>query len=56
MRDHLEIDFDRLWVSVFAGDPGLARSLGASGHAVYREQASEEALGRRWRATLEQLA
>ncbi len=23
MRDQLEIDFDRLWVSVFAGDPGL---------------------------------
>jgi alanyl-tRNA synthetase len=23
MRDHLAIDFDKLWVSVFAGDPGL---------------------------------
>ena len=23
MRDHLRIDFDKLWVSVFAGDPGL---------------------------------
>jgi alanyl-tRNA synthetase len=23
MRDHLELDFDKLWVSVFAGDPGL---------------------------------
>jgi alanyl-tRNA synthetase len=23
MRDHLKIDFDKLWVSVFAGDPGL---------------------------------
>src|SRR5215210_4382376 len=23
MGDHLEIDFDKLWVSVFAGDPGL---------------------------------
>jgi alanyl-tRNA synthetase len=23
MRDQLKIDFDRLWVSVFAGDPGL---------------------------------
>jgi glycosyltransferase involved in cell wall biosynthesis len=39
-----------------AGDPDLARRLGASGHAVYREQASEEALGRRWRALLERLA
>ena len=23
MRDHLELDFDKLWVSVFAGDPAL---------------------------------
>jgi alanyl-tRNA synthetase len=23
MRDHLKIDFEKLWVSVFAGDPGL---------------------------------
>jgi alanyl-tRNA synthetase len=23
MRDHLQLDFDKLWVSVFAGDPGL---------------------------------
>ena len=23
MRDHLDLDFDKLWVSVFAGDPGL---------------------------------
>ena len=23
MRDHLELDFDKLWVSVFAGDPNL---------------------------------
>jgi alanyl-tRNA synthetase len=23
MRDHLELEFDRLWVSVFAGDPAL---------------------------------
>src|SRR5438105_15403728 len=23
LRDHLRIDFDRLWVSVFAGDPEL---------------------------------
>ena len=23
MRDHLKLDFDKLWVSVFAGDPNL---------------------------------
>jgi glycosyltransferase involved in cell wall biosynthesis len=39
-----------------AGDPDLARRLGARGHAVYRERASEKALGLRWRALLERVA
>jgi glycosyltransferase involved in cell wall biosynthesis len=39
-----------------AGDPELVRRLGARGHAVYRERASEEALGRHWRALLERVA
>ena len=36
-----------------AGDPELARGLGAGGLAAYRAQASEEVLGRRWRGLLE---
>jgi glycosyltransferase involved in cell wall biosynthesis len=39
-----------------ANDPDLARQLGARGQAVYRERASEEILGRRWRAIVEGLA
>jgi glycosyltransferase involved in cell wall biosynthesis len=39
-----------------ADDPDLARQLGARGQAVYRERASEEILGRRWRAIVEGLA
>jgi len=39
MRDHLELDFDKLWVSVFAGDPAL--SLGEDDVAV----AAWEAVG-----------
>jgi glycosyltransferase involved in cell wall biosynthesis len=34
-------------------DAELARRLAAEGHAVYREQASEEVLGARWRALIE---
>ena len=36
-----------------AADPELARGVGAGGLAAYREQASEEVLGRRWRDLLE---
>jgi glycosyltransferase involved in cell wall biosynthesis len=39
-----------------AAEPKLARRLGAAGHAVYRERASEEVLGRRWRGILERVA
>jgi glycosyltransferase involved in cell wall biosynthesis len=34
-------------------DPELARRLGDGGHAVYREQASEDVLGARWRSLIE---
>ena len=36
-----------------ATEPELARALGAGGLAAYREHASEEVLGRRWRGLLE---
>lgn len=36
--------------------PELARRLSAGGRAAYGEQASEEVLGRRWRALLERVA
>ncbi|HEV2902904.1 MAG TPA: glycosyltransferase [Gaiellaceae bacterium] len=39
-----------------AGDPELARRLGAGGRYLYRERASEEVLGRRWREILERVA
>ena len=39
-----------------AGDPGLARALSAGGLAAYREHASEDVLGARWRRLLEELA
>jgi len=35
-----------------AADDGLAERLGAGGLAAYRERASEEVLGRRWRELL----
>jgi glycosyltransferase involved in cell wall biosynthesis len=35
-------------------DPELARRLGAGGRAAYEAQASEQVLGVRWRALLEQ--
>jgi glycosyltransferase involved in cell wall biosynthesis len=38
-----------------ADDGALAERIGARGHAVFREQASEEVLGARWRALLEAL-
>ncbi len=38
-----------------AGDPGLARRLSAGGLAAYRERASEEVLGPRWRSLIEGL-
>jgi glycosyltransferase involved in cell wall biosynthesis len=38
-----------------AGDPGLTHSLSEGGQAAYREHASEDVLGRRWRALLEEL-
>jgi glycosyltransferase involved in cell wall biosynthesis len=38
-----------------AADEELARRIGAGGHAAYREHASEQVLGRRWRALLEEL-
>jgi glycosyltransferase involved in cell wall biosynthesis len=34
-------------------DPALPGRLGAGGHAVYREYASEDVLGARWRALIE---
>jgi glycosyltransferase involved in cell wall biosynthesis len=42
-------------VQRLAGDPDFARALGAGGLAAYRERASEEVLGRRWRGLLEGL-
>jgi glycosyltransferase involved in cell wall biosynthesis len=36
-----------------AAEPDTARRIAAAGHAVYRERASEEVLGQRWRALLE---
>jgi glycosyltransferase involved in cell wall biosynthesis len=39
-----------------AGDPELAARLAAGGLAAYREHASEQVLGRRWRALIEGLA
>lgn len=39
-----------------AAEPELARRLGAGGHAAFREQASEDVLGRRWREILERVA
>jgi glycosyltransferase involved in cell wall biosynthesis len=39
-----------------ADEPELRRQLGAGGHAVYRERASEEVLGRRWLEILERVA
>jgi len=38
-----------------ASDGELARRVGQRGHAAYRERASEDALGRRWRGLLERL-
>jgi glycosyltransferase involved in cell wall biosynthesis len=38
-----------------ADDRALAERIGARGHAVYREQASEDVLGARWRGLLEAL-
>ena len=38
-----------------AGDPALARHLGDGGRATYEARASEEVLGRQWRAMLESL-
>jgi glycosyltransferase involved in cell wall biosynthesis len=37
-----------------AQDPALARKLSEGGHAAYREHASEEVLGGRWRTLLEE--
>ncbi len=39
-----------------AADPGLAQRLSAGGLAAYREHASEDVLGARWRGLLEALA
>jgi glycosyltransferase involved in cell wall biosynthesis len=39
-----------------AADPGLVEQLSAGGLAAYREHASEDVLGRRWRSLLEGLA
>jgi glycosyltransferase involved in cell wall biosynthesis len=38
-----------------AGDAGLAERVADRGHAVYRQQASEDVLGARWRTLLEAL-
>ncbi len=42
-------------VQKLAADPALAERIGARGHAVYREHASEDVLGARWRGLLEAL-
>jgi hypothetical protein len=34
-------------------EPELAQRLAAGGHTVYREQASEDVLGARWRSLIE---
>jgi glycosyltransferase involved in cell wall biosynthesis len=39
-----------------AGAPELARRLGEGGRAAYETEASEDVLGRRWRALLERVA
>jgi glycosyltransferase involved in cell wall biosynthesis len=39
-----------------AAEPELPRRLGAGGHTAFRERASENVLGRRWRAILERVA
>ena len=39
-----------------ASDPRLAGQVATAGHAAYRERASENVLGRRWRTILEELA
>jgi glycosyltransferase involved in cell wall biosynthesis len=38
-----------------AGEPQLAKNIGAGGLAAYRARASEEVLGERWRGLIEQL-
>ena len=38
-----------------AGDPGLARRIGSGGLEAYREHASEDVLGVRWRELLERV-
>ena len=38
-----------------AAEPELARRLGAAGRQVYEERASEDVLGPRWRALIEEL-
>lgn len=38
-----------------AADPGLARRIAEGGLAAYRERASEDVLGKRWRALLTEL-
>ena len=50
-------DADALAAAVrrLAEDAALAERIAARGHAVYREHASEEVLGARWRALLEAL-
>jgi glycosyltransferase involved in cell wall biosynthesis len=42
-------------VTKLADDEALAQRIGARGHAVYREHASEDVLGARWRGLLEAL-
>jgi glycosyltransferase involved in cell wall biosynthesis len=42
-------------VQKLAADPALAERIGARGHAVYRERASEDVLGARWRGLMEAL-
>jgi glycosyltransferase involved in cell wall biosynthesis len=37
-----------------AAEPETARRIALAGQAVYRERASEEVLGRRWRAIVEE--
>ena len=58
------LGFDSLWGGEHHATPGfhyfpllpMIQRLGAAGHAAYRERASEEVLGRRWRGILERAA
>ena len=47
------LDADTTGVLLLTNDGGLAHRLARGGHSVYREHASENVLGARWRALIE---